>query len=307
MIIDVHTHPYESQAVFPKAYLERIYQFKKAQMGEEAAKERSQLDGSVEALIRDMDEAGVDISVISPLDYSMLYKEEPEISIWRANEYMAEAQEKYPDRIIAFAGVDPLRRDAIELLEKGVTEWGLKGVKILLNCSLTDEAVQPFMSKVNDLEIPALIHQGASPPPFAAKYGNPVNLEMLTNRYPKMKVVAAHLAAGYESLLLAIMRFKVKTIYADLAYIQYETWQSPWYFIMLMRLFMDKIPNSVAMGSDWPLLKSPPQPTHKQWFDTIRNLKVPEQCLQLGLGIKDFSQEEKDRILGENAREWLNI
>ena len=75
-----------------------------------------------------MDKAGVDKCVVSHLDYSIFYQQEPEISVWRANEYMAEEQGKYPDRIIAFVGVDPLRKDAIELLEKGITEWGLKGV-----------------------------------------------------------------------------------------------------------------------------------------------------------------------------------
>ena len=70
---------------------------------------------------------------------------------------------------------------------------------------------------------------------------------------------------------------------------------------------MDKIPNSVLMGSDWPWIIRSPHPTYKQWFDVIRNLKIPEPVLQLGLGIKDFSQEEKDKLLGENARALLKI
>ncbi|MFC2067472.1 amidohydrolase family protein, partial [Chloroflexota bacterium] len=243
MIVDVHTHPFKSWAVFPRAYFERFYQFKKAQIGEEAAERLRRIDGSVEALIRDMDEAGVEKSVISPLDYSVAFQEEPEISIWRANEYAAEAQENNPDRIIAFAGVDPQRKDAIELLETAITKWGLKGVKILPTCLVTDEVVQSFMRKVDDLEIPVLIHQGVSVPPFAVKYGNPADLDLLAHKYPRMKVIAAHVAEGHESLLLAVIKYRAKTIYTDIASMQYDTWQSPWYFTMLMRLLMDKIPD----------------------------------------------------------------
>ena len=29
--------------------------------------------------------------------------------------------------------------------------------------------------------------------------------------------------------------------------------------------------------------------------------------MQLGIGVKDFTQEEKDLILGENARRFLSI
>ena len=64
---------------------------------------------------------------------------------------------------------------------------------------------------------------------------------------------------------------------------------------------MDRIPSLILMGSDWPWAKNAPL-SHKAWFDAIRNLKIPEPVLRLGLGVKDFSQEEKDRILGENAR-----
>ncbi len=308
MIIDVHTHPFESPKVFPQAWLDRFYQTKKATLGEEVAKKvMDTLDGRVETLIKDMDEAGVDKCIVAHLDYSIFSQQEPEISVWRANEYLAEMQQKYPDRVVAFVGVDPLRKDAVDLLEKGLLSWHMKGVKIMLNYPVTDESVQRFMSKINDLEIPALFHMGTSPPPHAAKYGNPADLDLLTLRYPKMKVIAAHCAKGYEDLLLAIIKYRAGTIFTDISSLQYDYFQSPWHFIMEMRLLMDKIPNSVMMGSDWPFVVRPPHPTYKQWFDVIRNLKIPEPVLGLGLGIRDFTEEDKNKILGENARSLLNI
>ena len=310
MVIDFHAHIFESAAAFPQPWLAGIYGFKKAVMGEEAfeqwkvAFDRS---GTVEALLKDMDDAGIDKSVVLALDFGIMCRQEAEISIWRVNEYIAEAQRKYPDRIIGFAGVDPLRgEEAIKLLETAVEEWGLRGVKVISSSfSVTDPSVQAFMTRINDLEIPALIHMGSDPPPFAIRHGNPADLDLLSLWYPKMKMIAAHCARGYGELLTEILHFKEGQVYADTSGLQYEVMKSPWHFVLQMRYLMDKVPCSIVMGTDWPFIKTPPMPTHKEWFDAIRNLEIPEP-FQI-LGMRNFTQHEKDLILGENARSLLGI
>ena len=312
MIIDVHTHLFDSIAFFPNIWWKELCAFKKAVMGDaafEGWKVAFNQMGRIEALIADMDEVGIDKSVALPLDYGVMCRQEAEVSIWKINEYAAEAQSKYPDRIIGFVGVDPLRgQEAIKLLETGVREWGLKGVKIYPSTfKVTDPSVQAFISKVNELEIPVLFHMGSDPLPFVIQYGNPADLDTLSLWYPKMKMIAAHFGRGYEDLLMGILWYKDGVIYADTSALQYELMKSPWHLTLQMRYWMDKVPRAVLMGSDWPFIKTPPMPTHKEWFDAIRNLKIPEQLLQMGLGMKDFSQDEKEMILGENARALLKL
>lgn len=309
MIIDVHTHIFESLDVFQKSWLDNFLAHKKIQLGDQGYKNwEAAFEGTVESLIKDMDEAGIDKSIVLPAYPSVGHGEElPKISLWRCNEYGAEAQRKYPERIIGFVRIDPLRKDAIELLIKGVTEWGMKGVKLHPTIPLTDGAIQPLLNKINEMEIPVIVHMGVDPIPFLAEHGNPIFLDTLTVRFPKMKIIAAHHARGFEELLTAIILNRGGRIYSDLAFWQHEYAFSPWRFIMKMRYFMDRIPRFILMGSDWPFTKTKPPLSHKEWFDVIRNLKIPEQVLQLGLGIKDFSQEEKDRILGENARSLFSI
>jgi len=305
MIIDIHTHVFESPEAFPRSFLQKIFKAKEEQLGSEVF-ERWKLafDGRVETLIKDMDEAGIDKSAALPLDLGIICQEEPKISIWRSNEYIAEAQSKYPDRIIGFAGIDLRRKDAADLLNKGVTEWGLKGIKLWPNdYYINDESFDPLMKRINDLEIPILTHSGTDPLPYHIKYGNPVDLIDLAKKYPKMKIIAAHLSRGFEDTLIAIMFWNRQAIYADLAAAQYEYWTSRWHLTMELRYLMDKVPNSILMGTDWPFIKFPPLPTHKEWFDFIRNLRIPDAGLSLGM--KDFTQEEKDKILGENARAIL--
>jgi hypothetical protein len=309
MIIDVHTHIFESLDVFQKSFLDNFRAHKRVQLGNEGYKNwEAVFEGRIETLIKDMDEAGVDKSIVLPAYPSPAYGDDPpKISIWRCNEYGAEAQRKYPDRIISFVRIDPLRKDALELLVKAVTEWGLKGVKIHPTIPLDNIAFQPLLNKINELEIPVLIHMGVDPAPFLAKHGDPLFLDELALRFPKMKIVAAHHARGFEDLLTAVMLNRGERIYSDLALWQHEYAFSHWRFIMKMRYFMDRIPRLVLMGSDWPFTKTAPPLSHKEWFEAIKNLKIPAQVLQLGLGIRDFSDEEKNMILGENARTLLNL
>ena len=313
MVVDIHVHLFDSIAYFPKVWWDELCEFKKAVMGPKAFEEwkfASNEMGKSEALIADMDEAGVDKSVCLPLDYGVMCRQEPEVSIWEANEYVAETQNKYPDRIIGWVGVDPLRgQEAIKLLERGVKEWGLKGVKIYPSTfSMTDPSIQSFMSKVNEFELPVLIHMGSDPLPFVIKYGNPEVLDTLALWYPKIKIIAAHNARGYEDLLASIMWYKQGVVYADISALQYELIRSPWHLALQLRYLMDKLPDCVVMGTDWPFIKTPPFPTHKEWFDYIRNLKIPEALIQtMGMGLRDFTKEEKDLILGENARKLLKL
>lgn len=309
MVIDTHVHIFETPEVYPASYLEQMYHDWMEKFGKERADERrAAFDGRVEVLLKDMGEAGVDKSVVSPWDIGLLWDEEPKISIWRSNEYIAECQGKYSDRIIGFVGVDPLRKDAIELLEKGITKWGLQGAKVFMSkCKVTDERVQPFMEKANELELPVLFHTGMDSLPYLMQNGNPVDLNTLMLRCPKLNIIAAHVSRGWEHLLVEILSRSGEAMATDICGYQRLYLSTYWHFIQQMRYLMDRIPSLVLMGSDWPFLKGYPMLTHKEWFDVIRNLKIPEPVLQLGLGIKDFSQQEKDLILGGNAKRFLGI
>jgi uncharacterized protein len=308
MVIDFHTHVFPSLDVFQKSWLEKMRAQKKTLLGSELYKKWEEgLDGRVELLINDMDEAGVDKSVILPTYPAVMYGEDqPKMSIWECNEYAAEAQKRFPSRIIAFARIDALRKDALELLDKAVNFWGMKGVKIHPTYPVTHELMQPVMSAINEMEIPVLIHMGVDPLPFLLENGNPIHLDTLTGRFSKIKVIAAHHARGFEDLMTSIITNRPGRIYSDLALWHYECHYSRWHFLLQMRHILDRIPDFVFMGSDWPWGKTMPI-THKEWFDAVRSMEIPEAFIKVGLGIKNFSTEEKCKILGENARKFLGI
>jgi len=309
MIIDAHAHLFESLDVYHKQWLDGVKSHFRSKLDrKEYEIWEASMDGRVETLIKDMDEAGVDKAIALPSGCALAYGEEmPRISIWRSVEYVAESQKKYPDRIIGFARIDPLRKDSINLLEKAVKEWGLKGVKMVPPLPLTDETAQPLMSKINEFELIFICHTGVNPPPYPSHFGDPRTLETLAVRFPKIKFVAAHYAKGFEDFLTALLFQRQGRMYADLSMWQEECALSRWWFTLKMRNLMDRIPRSLLMGSDWPFVRKSHPLSYKEWFDSIRNLKIPDTLIQCGWGMKDFSREEKDMILGKNARSLLGI
>jgi len=304
MIIDFHVHISEEKMAIKK-WREKIYEHRKRILSEEEFK-KFRIDGRVETLIEDMDKAGVDVSVCLASDLAFLTQEEPELSFMKLNEYIAEAQIKYPGRIVGFFGVDPFRPGAVNLLEKGITELGLKGVKLLPGWYYpTEERIAPFMEKIEELGVPALIHAGTDPHPFLVKYGDPRYLDDLLLKYPKLKIIAAHWARGFEQLLNQMLYFRHGRLWADISGWQFEYKFSRWHFLFQMRYFLDRFPDAILLGSDWPMISSAPFTTMKEWVEIIKNMELPQACLDMGM--QQFTSEEKNKILGGNAQKLLNL
>lgn len=76
-----------------------------------------------ETIVRLMDEAGIDKSVI------MTYVDAPDVE--GSIEYIAEAVRKYPNRLIGYARMNPRRgEEAQYLFRKAIEEYGFKGLKL---------------------------------------------------------------------------------------------------------------------------------------------------------------------------------
>ena len=84
-----------------------------------------------------------------------------------ALEYLAEAVSRFPDRLIAFARLNPsYRREAEEALRRAVSELGFRGVKLHPTTTLAHPAHEPTVAQLQqaaELGIPALFHCGDDP------------------------------------------------------------------------------------------------------------------------------------------------
>ena len=84
-------------------------------------------------------------------------------TVCATNSDVIEVAHRYPDRFIPFFSINPLRADALDLIDE-YTEKGCAGAKFLQNywqVDLNDEALLPYYEKLRKLQLPLVIHIGS--------------------------------------------------------------------------------------------------------------------------------------------------
>ena len=114
--------------------------------------------------IRDMDEKGIGIYILSSTPFSFFYEVENDLAVELAryhNDQLSEMVKKHPDRFAAIATL-PLQvpSEAVKELERVVKNLGLRGVEIGSNVAkreLGDESFWPIYKALEDLDVPMFI------------------------------------------------------------------------------------------------------------------------------------------------------
>ncbi len=245
-----------------------------------------------------MDEAGVDVSVMMPMDHGLGLGEEGVIPIAEKNRLCAEAADRHRGRLFTFCGVDPRRPDAWEILRRAVDEWGAIGLKLYpTNGFYPDDAevVYPLYRLLAERDLPVLLHQGHSAGRHKSKFGHPMYVDSAAADFPELRFVMGHSARletwGHEALAVAIYKTNV---FLDLSLWQH--WISPDELVRKVVWMRDRIGvDRILFGSDMAGIEV--SLTLKEWVDQFRML--PEWAKQLGYRITPY---EIDLILGENTR-----
>jgi len=168
-----------------------------------------------EKKIRDMDEKGIEIYILSSTPFAFFYEVENDLAVELAryhNDQLSEMVKKHPDRFAAVATL-PLQgpSEAVKELERAVKNLGLRGVEIGSNVAkreLGDEKFWPIYEALQDLDVPMFIHPHhvAGLDRLMDFYlnnliGNPLDTTIAATRlifsgtiekFPKLKVVLAH-------------------------------------------------------------------------------------------------------------------
>ncbi|MBN2283067.1 MAG: amidohydrolase [Deltaproteobacteria bacterium] len=270
MIIDTHSQLFTKEAIesLPEE-MARSYQlmFKDLKFPE------------IEDTLKDMDEAGVDLAVIVAIDAETTFR-------YRVpNDLVARTVEKYPDRFIGFASVDPHKGlPALDELERAVKELGLKGLKLLphlLKCAPNDPIMYPVYEVAQDLQIPVLFHTGTQ---FHAgtkiSYCMPVYLDDVAVDFPRMKIIMAHFGYPwfYEGMSVVLRNPNV--------YFNIAGWAPRRIPEEVIRQINGPLAGKALFGSDYPLITR------------VRIMKELDQ-LPLKDGIKQLLvSENPKRLLG---------
>lgn len=168
--VDVHTH------YFAEALLDNLNEMLVDRIGDEASirmfYESEDLGLSTEGAderVEMMDDWGLETAVVSfpspesfvdekYLSRPVIYRRLSEI----INDHVADAHDRYPDRIMGFASVPLVDAEAAkEELDRAIDDLGLQGAVLDTNVfgrHLTDEEFQPFFEHANDRALPIFLH-----------------------------------------------------------------------------------------------------------------------------------------------------
>ncbi len=305
MIIDIHTHlcDYDSVA---QPFWDGWAEVGALRINRPLEKVQRRLpeflDISGDMMVKDMDAAGIDKSVLLAIDWGLArHLGEPKLSIEEINKVYADAAGKYPQRLIAFAGIDPRRNKAAEMVGRFLKEWGMKGIKLHSAAGFypNDKACYPIYEKALEYGVPVLLHTGEVLKPLYFKYCQPIYVQEVAMDFPDLPIILAHTGGCWYSEAVAICN-NATNVYLDLS-----LWQprllSPLEFYRALRTLLDSVPwQRVLFGSDYPFLKL--LINQERWVKAFT--KIPDSVKEQGIEFKD---EEIEGIMGGNAAKILGL
>ncbi|MBY8990191.1 MAG: amidohydrolase [Candidatus Lokiarchaeota archaeon] len=253
-----------------------------------------------EKIINWMNDAGIDFTCVNTVD-NMDYATTQETA-QMGNKRIADIANKYPDRLMAFAGIDPRRENALDMLKQSFEEYGMKGLKY--HCDSGYDPNSPESIKIlKYLEKKGgilLTHTGPLGPPAQCKYTEPILLSETSNKVPNLKIIGAHMGSAPKWREWAALAAFYPNLYGDMAMWQAYAFGKYELFCKELRDLIDYAGlEKVMFASDGPIYDIA-IPT-KKYIQLIKNLPkdAPKRI--------KFTEKEVEAILGNNAAKLLGI
>jgi predicted TIM-barrel fold metal-dependent hydrolase len=197
------------------------------------------------------------------------------------NDWVASVAQKYADRFVGFASVDPWKgKMALQELERSVKELGLRGLKLHPTAQAffpNDTRFYPLWQKCVALDIPVLFHTGqtgvgARTPGgggFKLKYAQPIPyIDDVAADFPELTIIMAHPAVPWQEEQLAVALHKAN-VYIDLS-----GWSPKYFRPLLIQYAATLLQDKVLFGSDYPAI----QPD--RWLKDFETLEIKEEVRQ---------------------------
>ena len=307
MIVDVHYHLIP---MLPEEVIEHVIEapmwaarfmgkdIDKATLMKRAAETFA--DPTGEGLLASMEAAGIDFTCICAVDNIETEAITAELAQTQ-NQIVGQIAQNNPDKVMAFAGIDPRRPAATDMLKQCFEEFGMKGLKYHPDYGFdpAGSASYKLLEIVQENGGILQSHTGPLRPPSRCKYAEPALLADLAVDFPDLNVIGAHMGLINWRPWAALASHQ-PTLYGDLA-----MWDvfAVGHYDLFCRELRDLIDfagvEKVLFGTDAPIFAIV-EPV-KTWVQLIKDL--PKDAPQ---GIT-FTEEEVDAILGGNAVKLLGL
>lgn len=239
---------------------------------------------TAEDLLAEMDEAGVDISIMCGFGWAS------DDLCQMHNDYMLDSIRRYPTRLAALAAVQPLHADrALQELERCMSGGMVGAGELMPNGQgyLLDDIdrLRPFFAEVEAERVVVMTHATEPVGRFypGKESVTPDVIWSLVQAYPDLKLVLAHWGGGYPFYeLMPEVRGASQNVYYDSA-------ASTYLYSQQVFLHIGQIVGyeRVLWATDFPVL------TQRRFIARMRQLPL--------------SESDRDAVLGENAARLFGL
>lgn len=277
----------------------------------------------IKAQLSDMDEAGVDISVLS----CVLGWDAPLEDCCLINDDLADLQHQYPGRFVGLAHVPVLEgKVALAELERAILNLDLHGVTIAAQVeglALDSPRLYDFYAKVVELDVPIYVHPALFPEGYALVrdydlgrvLGRELDLTVaatriiaggILDRFPSLKFVIGHFGGGIAAVKDRLMAkaYRFGTLkrpfeeYFDMLYFNTAGFEGG--LIALHCALLGIRPERLVFGTDYPQDFTGVNTDLGKGMGAIREYISALRSL-------DLQENLKEGILGKTATKLLKL
>lgn len=215
----------------------------------------------------------------------------------QVNDDTAAIVHAHPEKLIGFMTVNPHDPNALEEMDRCVSDLGMRGLKLGPNYQhfdpLSPEAFRVF-GRAQELGLPVLLHQGTSPVQFAElDYAHPRHLDVVAREFPRLKMILAHMAHPWQIDCFVVIR-KHPNLFADIS----ANFYRPWSCYNAFRHATEwGVLHKLLFGSDYPIC------TPQETIDALQHVND----VIAGTNLPPVPQDELDKIPYRNSLELLGL
>jgi len=217
--------------------------------------------------------------------------------IWVDDQYVADYAAARPDKLIGFLSLDPTQDGWQDELRHGHQTLGLRGIKLLsmyAGFRPDDALLDPLWEYATDNALPVLLHTGTtfiSQAPLECTL--PRHLDVVATRFPKAKIIMAHLGHPYEGECIVVAR-KHPNVYADISALYYRPFQL-YQSLMLVQEY--GVWHKILFGTDYP---------YTTVNDTIEGLLGLNNMLE-GSALPRLNKSEIEKMIHRDTLPLLGL
>ena len=236
-----------------------------------------------EKFLENMQQSGISLAV--------LHAEYAYGDVHVLNKTVGELVQKHPDKLIGFAGIDPLAsEEPLNDLDRYVNEWGMKGLNLqpwVQGLYPNDKRCYPLYDYCQQNKLPVAIHSSIN---FSMSrkidYSRPLHLDEIACDFPSLTIVANHGGWPWVNEMIAV------------------AWKHPNVFIETGGVSPKYISRS---GTGWELFLTYGNSVLQDQIIFATDSLIPHERVVKELDLLPLKDHVKEKFLHKNAMRILGL